>query len=778
MPKVSPIQNSFNAGELSPLLAGRTDIDRYKAGLKTCINYIPALQGPLMRRPGTKYVHEVRHSNREQVLLPFKYSRDESYIIEFGTDDVAGVNNEYFRFYKDNALVTLPDKTITGVTQGSPATVTAVSHGFATADRVVISDVSGMTALNNREFIVTSLTVNTFSIADAQTSASIDSSAYIAYSGGGVAAKPYEIYGAVTSGATLSFNEFKIAQSADVLFVAGPEHYPFKLSRFADTSWTFGAVVHTDGPYLPVNDTTTTLTPSDVTGTISIVASGVTGINYNQGFSASDIGRLVRIQHTITWGHATITAVGSSVSVTAAMNGSFATNTASAEWRLGAWRTGTEYPNSVCFHEGRLWWGGGVNKQLIACSASDDFETYSPTDATSHIDPSSAFTVIANGGEANAVQWLASDEKGLVVGTKGGPWVLRANSASGVLEADSGMNYKKASSYGSAEFQPVQVDKAFLHVQNSGKKIREFLYYYDVDGFKSADLSVLSEHIVAEGVSRLAHQKEPQPLLWGMRDDGVLIGLTYERETDTLKAGWHRHNLGGYSDASQTANAQLKSMAVIPNSDGTQEQLWLVTKRYVNGRTRRFVEYMVPFFEDTTELEDAFFVDSGLTYDSTVATLAVTGLFHLAGQVVSVLADGVVLSDRTVSTTAFHVSLDSAATKVHIGLPYTSRGQMMRLEAGAADGTAMGKTQRMNRVGLMLHNTGGLKIGMDFSNMREINFRDASDAMDSPVPLFTGIKSMEIEADYSFENEFCWEQTAPLPGTIVAIMPQLTTQDR
>jgi hypothetical protein len=103
---------------------------------------------------------------------------------------------------------------------------------------------------------------------------------------------------------------------------------------------------------------------------------------------------------------------------------------------------------------------------------------------------------------------------------------------------------------------------------------------------------------------------------------------------------------------------------------------------------------------------------------------------------------------------------------------------MLRLNAGAADGTAIGKTQRTHRIGVMLHRSLGLKIGTSFDSLDELTFRTAADNMGRAPALFTGIKSEELEADYDFENQLCFRSDQPLPSMLLALMPQMHTQDR
>src|SRR3990172_8026943 len=128
MPKVSPLQSNFNGGEFSPLLYGRVDVDRYKTGLKTCLNYLPTVQGPITRRPGTKFVFPTKDNGIAR-LQSFEFSITQAYMLEFG--------NTYIRFFKDNANITNTPITITGATQANPVVITAVAHGFSNGFRVV-----------------------------------------------------------------------------------------------------------------------------------------------------------------------------------------------------------------------------------------------------------------------------------------------------------------------------------------------------------------------------------------------------------------------------------------------------------------------------------------------------------------------------------------------------------------------------------------------------------------------------------------------------------------
>jgi hypothetical protein len=161
---------------------------------------------------------------------------------------------------------------------------------------------------------------------------------------------------------------------------------------------------------------------------------------------------------------------------------------------------------------------------------------------------------------------------------------------------------------------------------------------------------------------------------------------------------------------------------------------------------------------------------------SGAATSTLSGLNHLEGQTVQVLVNGATHPDRVVTSGA--ISLQVLATSASVGLGYESILQTMRLEAGARDGTAQGKTKRINKVVIRFQNTLGAKAGADMNMLDTLEFRSGSDPMNQPPPLFTGDKLIEWPNGYDFDAYMIVKQDQPLPMTVIAIMPQVTTQDR
>jgi hypothetical protein len=691
MPTATPIFSSLNAGEFSPLLAGRVDYQKYPKGLKLCENFIPLVQGPLTRRPGTYHVAEVKTSANRTALVSFQFSTTQAYIIEFG--------NLYMRFYRNEGQIT----------SGGP---------------------------------------------------------------------PYEVATPYTQADLFDANgalRLKFAQSADVLYVAHPSYAPRKITRTGHTAWTISTISFVDGPYLPTNTTSTTFGLSGTSGAgLTLTASSTTGINGGAGFQTTDVGRIVRIKHSNLWGWGVITARASTTSVTITANRAFGAVTATVDWRLGVWSDNTGYPAAVSFYGDRLYWGGATNfPQRIDGSVVGDYENMEPTSFASGsttdntvIADDDALAVTLNANDVNVIKSIGEDEQGLIVFTVGGEWIVRPSNQN---EALTPVNIRatRSTAWGTAEVQPVRVGKPHIFVQRAGRKVRELAYVFADDGFKSPDMTIASEHITRPGVIGIAYQSQPQTIVWMVRSDGYLLGMTYDRDQEAI--AWHKHRLGG---SFGSGIAVVESIAVIPSSAGTADQLWMIVKRTINGTTKRYVEYMTPLWDESIGQSDAHFVDSGLRY-SGVATGTFSGLGHLEGQSVSILADGGESPARTVASGSITLANNATAATAIVGLGYNSNMWTERLELQIGGGTIQGKKKRLTEVIVRFWQTLGGQAGPDADNLDTIVFRNSSDPMDSAPPLADGDFGISWAGGYEEEGRIYIRQSQPYPMTILAIIPEM-----
>lgn len=300
--KATPGLVAFNAGEMSPLLDGRVDLEQRGRGCRTLENWIPLVQGPVTKRPGTKFIAAARGECR---LIPFTFSTTQSYVLEF--------SNLVMRVFKDGAIVTQTAQNITGISRANPAVVTYDgADTYANGDRIIITGVVGMVEVNNREFTVANVNAgaNTFELSG------VNSSAYTAWASGGTVAEIYEL---TTPYTTAQLSSLQYAQSADTMYIVHPSNAPYKLTRTGHTAWTITAITFKDGPYLDYDpDSGITLTPSARTGTgITLTASAALFDTTNHVGSIWRLGYDAATAGDVAWGYCTLTAVASTTSATA-----------------------------------------------------------------------------------------------------------------------------------------------------------------------------------------------------------------------------------------------------------------------------------------------------------------------------------------------------------------------------------------------------------------------------------------------------------------------------
>ena len=469
---------------------------------------------------------------------------------------------------------------------------------------------------------------------------------------------------------TAELFEIKFAQSADVMYITHPNHEVMKLSRTGHTSWTLAEVEFTDGPYLATNSTATTLTPASasVATGVNITASAVTGINGGAGFQTTDVGRIISFNS----GKAKITARTNTTVVVATITTAFTNTNATAAFNLGAFSNTTGHPSCVSFFEQRLVFAGTKDEpQTIFFSAAGDYENM--TTGTNAGD-AMVYTIAAN--QVNAIRYMKA-VRTLVVGTTGGEYTVSADGTDASI-TPTNITIKRQSSYGSANVDAIPAGNAILFLQKARRKIRELQYNFDSDGYQAPDLTILNDSATNSGINEMVYQQEPGSIIWCVRDDGVLAALTYQRSENVI--AWSRHIFGGVFG---TGDAVCESAATI-SGDLTEDEVWVIIKRTVNGATKRYVECFSDFDFDETDPTDFKFLDSHLSYSGS-STSTLSGLSHLEGQAVSILADGSVHANKTVSSGA--ITLDRAVTKACVGLSYDSILQTMRIEGGAAEGT-------------------------------------------------------------------------------------------
>lgn len=622
---VAPAQNSFNAGRLSKLWAGRVDMAKYGNGMYEAANFLPLPQGPARRRSGTRFVTEVKDSTDRSWLAKFIYSEDESFVLEIG--------DGYIRFFTDNGQLLL---------SGTPT-------AWSNATAYVVGDLSSRLGVN-------------YYCKVAHTNQQPPNATYWHPLVGDI----YEIpspYG--VSDLTNNDGTFRLdmVQTGDVIFLAHPSYPPKKLSRFGNTNWTIVDCDIKGGPFQTVDpDQTVTVYASAATG------SGITLTASSSIFTAAKVGTLFLLEQKkvdsykvwepakaitstnerrsdsnvyralnsattgtvkpthregakfdgdtgVQWqyvhsgyGLVRITGVAGTTAtadvVTELPSDCVGAPNASTKWAFSAWDSVLGYPALVTIFRERLTFLRG---QQVWGSVTGDFENFASRDGAETL-PDSAYTITIGSSETNSGVWMVPSDA-LLIGTRGAEFSVSEVTTSDVF-GPGNIKATEESGYGSRQVKPSRIGDSTIMVQRSGRVARDFRYSFNINGYDANSLMVLSDDIAPGQIIQQDFALEPHSINWACCNNGDLIALTYLLEQDAL--GWHPHRIGGATGV----DGNVESLRVIPAPDGTHDQVWMQVYRVINGTPRRYIEYFErDWIASEQTLAEAVFSDSAATFD-------------------------------------------------------------------------------------------------------------------------------------------------------------------
>lgn len=767
MPKTKHAQNNLSGGELAPLLNGRADIEKYFNSVETMRNWLPMVQGGTTRRPGFHFADYAKYDDKICRLLPFEYGITQAYAVEVG--------HEYMRFWMDGYLIrqatggdlitngAFPTD-LTGWVDYSVTPGTAVwDTGMAKFDGGVdgigsigqaITTVSGKTYLLTLDVSTNPLHVRigtsaqgTQIVYDVQYSVGSKQITFIARgtttyiqflrkSNGAayldnVVCKEYAPIEILTSPYTESdLPLLKWAQDTNNLFIVHPTVKTQILTRTSSVAWSLTPMEFEDGPYFE-EIVSSKITPSAATGNIYLDADAPI---FNV---AGHVGALWRIKHGSTWGYVELIsdASNSTTHFHATVKKTVGTGASDAH-REGRWSTFRGFPCSDTFHENRLIMGGAATSpQTFWGSKHEEWDNHTP--GILDDDPIS-FTIGSN--NVNIIHWLAS-ARTLIIGTPGGEFRAAGGSDNPITPTN--IDVKNESTNQVADCMPLRIGNAIVYIQRAGQQLLEMKYSFDSDSYEADDLTLYSDHLTRDGIAELVYQRGYNPLIWVRRSDGVLLALTYNQKQ--LTKGWSQQPTEGIAE----------SMAVIPNPTDRMDDVYIAIKRTINGVPKRFIEYLDPYLN----------VDCGLSLSSSVPILVISGLEHLIGQVVDIVGDNAVYPQQVVDANGQIFLSPPSVSLIEIGIHYDSYGKTLQPEI--KDQTTMGCSKKWSRVFARLFETAGLKL-----NDEEIPFRSSTDLMDQGVTPYTGDKHI-INTGWAEEGKIVFEQTRPLPATILCIFGDL-----
>lgn len=751
MSKANPIQASFNGGEASPLIHGRTDLAAYAISVAEMLNFVPTIQGAALKRSGSRFVAPAATPAGDVRLIGFEPQLTQAYMIE-ATDLL-------FRFYTNNGLlVGGGNAPVTLATPFLSAQLSALSYHVSN-DVIYFAHGAHQQRRFSRtgasSFAIAPLELRNGPFKDANTNEGITVAASGTTGAGITLTANQPIFAAGHVGALFRYE----AQD----FSATPAWEPgITLNAVGDKRRSEGKVY--SAAQLPANG-------SKRTGSMQpIHTQGAEwdGMGSGKDINDKDVGGVLWQYVNDRYGIVKITAVsGDGLTATADVIRTLPSTAATWRWAHALFSAAEGWPTAVCVWNERLVFAKG---NVVVGSVVGDFDNFAERDTTGALTKDSAFRYTLS--SPNPIRWLRADLQLIVGTTKGehaiGP--LNNNEAAG----PGNLQAPVQSFYGSNAAQPVQIGSKTIFVARGGRKVREAGYSYDVNRYVANDTTVRAEHITRSGVTQLAYQQEPYGLLWAVRGDGALLSFTYSEEQEVR--GWSRHVIGGSSAADGLAPAIVEAVGVIPDPAGVTDQVWIAVRRYINGAPRRYIERLEAFWDFGQAIADGFFVDCGLTYAGAPAA-TIAGLDHLAGETVWVLADGASHPDRVVSPDGkITLANDIRASKVQIGLAFRARVTTLKLEAGGNNGTAQAATKKIVKLAMRLLETLGINVGAPNGPADDVLMRSSADRMDAGLPAFTGDQVIDYPGSFERDGQITVESYQPLPVTILALMPRADTR--
>lgn len=446
-------------------------------------------------------------------------------------------------------------------------------------------------------------------------------------------------------------------------------------------------------------------------------------------------------------GHVLITEYVSPTVVKGTVKKQLASTDETRDFAFAAWNGEKGYPSATGFYEDRLVFAGSKGfPQTFWTSKTGDYYNFGTSIPSADDD---GITVTLNGGQMNGIKAIIAFGEMLLL-TAGGEFKV-----SGGGKAITGSNVlSQPQEYrGVSDVNPVTIGSRIIYVQHQGNIIRDLAYSYDVDKYTGDDLNLLASHLF-EGhkIISMTYQQIPNSIVWCVRDDGLLLGLTYIKEQDIY--AWHQHTTAGG-----------KFVSVCNIGGATEDKLYAVIER--GG------QYYVEIMESrdkSTNVEDQFFVDSGITYEGEPAG-EISGLEHLEGYTVAILADGNVLPRQTVENGK--VLLGNKYKKVHVGLPIDAEIKTLPIDFTAQDGTYLSRKKRIATVTLLLKDSCGGLFGMKENELDEFKWR-SNEAYGEPIGLQTGKFKVTLKsATYDETQQIIIKQPDPLPMTVLSLIPEI-----
>lgn len=501
--------------------------------------------------------------------------------------------------------------------------------------------------------------------------------------------------------------------------------------------------------------------PGSAAGTISTGSTPANPVEFIEVGFAPHTGHDTSVN--LVWGVGSVLLINHGAGYTADQTVTFSAGAATATAVVSS--VGQSFPKVPAFFQQRLCLGATtLYPQTLWLSKPGAYYNFDTSDPTQ---PDDSITATIVSKELNEIKAMIPMPSGLVILTSRQAWRFAGSAGDGISAVDFAANSQAFN--GTNDVPPIVANYDILYVQSKGSVVRDLTYDFYKNIFTGTDISVLSSHLFfGHFITGWAFAEEPFKLVWAVRDDGVALSLTFLKEQEIV--GW------AHSDTDGSFTSVCTVTETVDNN--TVDAVYWVVERNINGQTVKYIERMADRYLTSNAAPDEFCwcVDAGLQYNSTPAT-TFSGLWHLEGESVTGLADGVPVPALTVSNGS--VTLAAPASVVTLGLPYTPELQTLILDMG--EPTVIGRLKKIVAVTVRAIDTLGIWFGRTLATM--VPMKDFSGSVDSqgvtiPDALTDKDARQPIDPKWDQDGQFYITQPYPLPATILGVVPEVKVEDR
>lgn len=784
MARANPIQSNFTAGLLSRRLRARDDLEAYHQGMRQALNGQILPHGGFMRRTGSIFVNEVKNrTSTKNALIPFDVATDQQYIMEVG--------HNYIRYYANHGLV-----------ESSPGTPleTVTTYGNDEQQDLRVAqqvDVMYMVHPNGHPYKLsrTSLTSFTWTKVswkdgNAPMQPSNITTTTCTKSGAGpytftfsAVPKPGGFTTADDAGRTLRFHdgvyEITTVSSTTVVVATQLKALADPAGDSATPDWALGLFSDTDGPRAVIfHDgrlwyAGSRTAPDVIVGSVSDDYDNFfRGLAYGTTptINEDDKSIVKRVQgkrlQTIMWlaSQADYMAIGSAGGefrmFSADTSGVLTPNSAvirSATYRGSAYKTPVQIDNQIMFIQSNLRELYELRYEVVKDNfSSRNLMLLAEDVPDSDVNGRGGLLRMTYQATPDSTIWMAHGD-GSLIGLTYEP----DQKVIGV--------HPHSIADGLASIDDIAV------CQNPSATAHElwFLATIEVDGSTKQYVCYMDQQYrPALSYERATSDERIRAL-----DEAYFVDLGLKFDNPVLLTSFTKASQGVFTAAAHGFLDGERVKLRAPQGPAEMDRLSAIVSDKTTN-TFKLKDGSGNYINTTSWGDLGEVVDASITnYNSPLVRKEVTtisGLDHLEGLTVAVLADGMVHPNVVVS--GGEIELQRRASIVAVGLPYTYRGETQRFTEGGKLGTGQGQPSAIDKVAVVLHNTVGGSFGVGNGldrHLAPLNLREGNGPMDQSPPLFTGTREISVEGGWAIEPTVYFENTQPLPMTVLAVCPRM-----